>query len=241
MKRLVFILVIIFPCFVLNAKTNDIDWDYPIVPGTNEWKMLKNYKEKVEACQIPVDILHSLSTQRLLELCENYPLLVNIVLFNNVQNGFNSLKDFNGMRELLTKKDLSTILLNEYSKIDPTEYQMDWHPYKRGMFTLSIKVLELILAQDEVINNLDKNQKKDAVGILLMKKEKKLKGNKYGFNNIVSIYYAATKIILSDNISNNLYLTEHFDELLKFSETGDLKNPQLVTTLDNLIANYLKQ
>ena len=47
-------------CFVF-AQQSEVDWDYPIKPGSMEWKKLKNSYKKIKACQIPDEILSNLS------------------------------------------------------------------------------------------------------------------------------------------------------------------------------------
>lgn len=46
-------------CF---SQPNNIDWDYPIKPGTEEWTNFKSGQEMLNACQIPENILKNLST-----------------------------------------------------------------------------------------------------------------------------------------------------------------------------------
>jgi len=48
----------------LNAQET-ITWDYPIKPGMKEWATLKTGKQKVEVCQIPLDVLKTIGTKEL--------------------------------------------------------------------------------------------------------------------------------------------------------------------------------
>lgn len=84
-----------------NTNTIDVPYSYPIVPGTPEWKELKTHEEKVAACQIPDDILNSLTTEALIETVANYPLAVDIYAYDSTEQGYLKLKDqFNGVAEL---------------------------------------------------------------------------------------------------------------------------------------------
>ena len=49
-------------------------WDYPVKPGMEEWRQLQSHTEMVSVCQIPEEILSSLSTEDLAELCLRYPM-----------------------------------------------------------------------------------------------------------------------------------------------------------------------
>ncbi len=55
----------------LFAQTTS--WDYPVKPGSAEWAAFSSRDEMRFACEIPSDILSSVSTETLVELCLNYP------------------------------------------------------------------------------------------------------------------------------------------------------------------------
>ena len=44
-------------------STDYTGYRYPVRPGTAEWASLENHQDKVDACQIPEDILSSMSTE----------------------------------------------------------------------------------------------------------------------------------------------------------------------------------
>ena len=60
--QLLIILLFFMPDTFLHGQSG---YEYPIKPGTEEWKKLKNIKEKVEVCLIPDSIHHILSTEEL--------------------------------------------------------------------------------------------------------------------------------------------------------------------------------
>lgn len=68
-----------------NLFSQEVTWDFPVKPGTAEWKSLKDRYEQMKACQIPDDVLPSLSTEQMIELCLSYPLLIDILAFNNIE------------------------------------------------------------------------------------------------------------------------------------------------------------
>jgi hypothetical protein len=86
---------------VVSAQTaTKVAWDYPVKPGTEEWKKFQSSEEMVNACQIPDAVLSSLSTEELTELCLQYPLIEYVFAFDNLNSGFDKLfSDFNGIRE----------------------------------------------------------------------------------------------------------------------------------------------
>ena len=84
-----------------NDEVNGCVWDYPVKPGMEEWKQFHSNEEKVNACQIPENIVCCLSTEKLTEICLQYPLLADVFAFNFLSMGADKLfEDFNGIREL---------------------------------------------------------------------------------------------------------------------------------------------
>ena len=69
---------------------------------------------KVEASQIPADILNILTTSALVETVLNFPLMVNMYAFNTRQQGYNAVYGaFNGLQEL-AKRDDAIFELEQY-------------------------------------------------------------------------------------------------------------------------------
>ena len=52
-----------------NAQSSKVVYDYPIKPGTEEWKGFTSTQEMIEVCQIPESILKNMSTSDLLDVC----------------------------------------------------------------------------------------------------------------------------------------------------------------------------
>jgi hypothetical protein len=105
MKLLIIVLLIV--PIVAFSQNKEPQWDFPVKPGTEQWKKLENNKVKVDACQLPEILLKKTSTDDLLEICLQYPLLYNLFAFNNKMDGINRLfNDFNGIRELFKRKDI---------------------------------------------------------------------------------------------------------------------------------------
>ena len=117
-------LIILFLLFssqfqLAKAQTNADNWNYTIRPGMAEWGKFTNGEQMHKALLIPENILTQISTERLVELCLDYPMFIEVLLLNDEQTGFDSLlKYFNGFQELMKRKDAARILLNKYKTID---------------------------------------------------------------------------------------------------------------------------
>lgn len=60
----------------------------------------------VNASQVPLETLRSMSTAGLVETCLTYPLLSTILAHNDLQTGFQAVAgSFNGFQELLKRPD----------------------------------------------------------------------------------------------------------------------------------------
>jgi len=116
MKQLIFILMVLIS-FSVIAQEKKLVWDYPVKRGTVEWKKLKSNEEKVNICQIPENILSSLSTENLTDICLQYPLLYDIFAFNDMNQGIDNLfNDFHGIRELFKREQVLKELLKRYQE-----------------------------------------------------------------------------------------------------------------------------
>lgn len=94
-------------------------YQYPIVPGMEEWNKLKSLQEKIEVCHIPENILTNMTTEALIETVLNYPLAINIVAYDSPQIGLDEVtKYFNGLQELSTRTDATQKIKMIVSKND---------------------------------------------------------------------------------------------------------------------------
>ena len=144
-------------------------WDYPVKPGMEEWKQFQSNEEMVRACQIPEEILSSLSTEDLTEICLRYPLLCDVFAFNFLSNGANKLfNDFNGIREFFKRKDASKELLKHYNCL------MQELKYE-AKYVLPVRGLEFLLGfYAQKVETLPKEDYKKMLQCLLCSHEKEI-------------------------------------------------------------------
>lgn len=106
-------------CQVLKEQGIVDDYKYPIVPGTPEWEKFESHTEMLEVCQIPEQILSSMCTHGLVVTCMNYPLIGDILAFNHIQTGYNSVTyGFNGLQELHNRPDALIEVMDYYRNYD---------------------------------------------------------------------------------------------------------------------------
>ncbi|MCG6187625.1 hypothetical protein [Maribellus maritimus] len=112
-----FIILIFFVPFISFAQTEEVTWNYPVHPGTEEWNTLNSFSERLNAFNIPGDILTEMTTENLVETCLAYPWWILITSRDNNQAGYDYLKSvFNGFRELENRKDAGKEFLKSTKK-----------------------------------------------------------------------------------------------------------------------------
>ena len=101
-----------------KVKSETENATFPINLESKEWNELKTHEEMIQKCTIPEEILKTLTTKQLIDMVMNYPLLVDLYSYQSLDAGVCELvKNFNGLYELLMRKDLPAELLAYYKKI----------------------------------------------------------------------------------------------------------------------------
>jgi hypothetical protein len=96
-------------------KTSRV-YDFPTNPSTEEWKELKKEKERIEALQIPDNLLKSMTTDDLIITCINYPAFGHFTAYNTGKEGISRvISKFNGLKELLARQDAPSKMLALFS------------------------------------------------------------------------------------------------------------------------------
>lgn len=193
------------------------EWTYPVMPGTEQWKAFQSHQEMLEACQIPKSVLQSISTERLLQLCLDYPLLLDIYAFNQISNGFNSFySSFNGIQELIKRQDALDVLLVFYeSKLKQQINILDVNVVplvEKGKYKFEVSALELFIGCPQMQSLLSNQQKTDLISALMKGYEEKCKclseNKKMAFQSNI---YARANII--NTIDSSLLSTKRMKQL----------------------------
>ena len=182
------IFLLVFISIDMNAQSIK-SWDYPIKPGTEAWQALSTHEDMLKACQIPAEILKTVSTEELIELCLAYPLLGDIFAYNGIQEGISKVSArFNGLQELFKRKDNASLLFEKMKKQELL---------KAGVLT-SIEivneisrqmVIEALLSNETILSNtnnlLQQEISSEAVKRLLYKQNNPDIYGQYGLKTVV--------------------------------------------------------
>ncbi|MDR2773904.1 MAG: hypothetical protein LBC19_04020 [Tannerella sp.] len=147
-----------------------VTWDYPVKTYTKEWEQLKTVQERRGICQMPADVLSSLSTEDLTDICMRYPLLIADFIGTSHDRALDSLfKNFNGVRELMKRKDAVKGLLHWYENaIQNLSFLTgDASDIEKGRLTYKIIVAELLLSHCQLSDDAQKDDYAKIVRILL--------------------------------------------------------------------------
>lgn len=88
-------------------------YEYPIMPTSDEWLLMESHAARVSVCQVPDGILTQMSTEALVETISNYPLLVDVLLFDYAKDAYQTiLSGYNGFQELGKRPDSFEVLNN---------------------------------------------------------------------------------------------------------------------------------
>jgi len=98
-------------------------WDYSVKPDTEEWKLKDKYCDGVEIrefSQIPKSILPCMTTEKLTDLCLEYPYRFDVFGWNFLDMGLDAMftgsptPKFNVLGELFKRNDASIYLIKRY-------------------------------------------------------------------------------------------------------------------------------
>lgn len=160
------IVVLICMLIGLNAYSQ---YSAPFLNSNESWKESKTKVERITSLQIPQDELVNIPTKTLLNICLEYPYLIDIIAYSDFQRGFEKMiSDYNGFRELFGRQDYIDCVFEKLSELpNRTKEILRESKTKQGGYSLQYLVLEYMMAQDIFIKNLN-NQQKDTLGKLLM-------------------------------------------------------------------------
>lgn len=216
--------------------------EYPVTENSDEWASFETHDEMVAACNIPEELLEKMSTEELVDLMLDYPLLGDLRLYENLNEGFYCLSQkSNVLAEILKREDGSQALLVAYdnlelikenSEIDNMLEEVNEKSnscldivndvkYSETIEEISDSLkedtfLEVALAQDDVIENLNETELEVLSYVANEKVEEKANSN---------IYSACATIIYDVAEENDC--SEEFDDVVRI-ETNDVSSDKVV-------------
>ncbi|WP_432406488.1 hypothetical protein [Wukongibacter sp. M2B1] len=108
---------------------------YPITPDDKKWEEFTSKKEMLDACRISQDILDEMTTDELIKAVLDFPLIINLYLYNSYEDGLEALEEeSDAFKELLKRSDanekLSNILKIKKTKSNTNENSLELETLK---------------------------------------------------------------------------------------------------------------
>lgn len=235
--------LIVFACLIHFFATAQV-YNFPIRPGVEQWNSLKTEKERFNAMQVLGELLDTMSTADLLVTCLNYPAIIYITAFNSVQQGMNHIiQNFNGLQELLHRKDAPALLLLTYQSMDSASTYIPNTAISKKLWFIRRSYFEFIIAQPEIINIMDMDTRLK----LLKEARRKLNGKTNDKQHYCPLDIQATLLIMARTLDQSNYnkfqneVKNIGNGLINALETGTFMNQGTVSAIIELSDMYIKE
>jgi hypothetical protein len=208
-------------CFIETAIDT---YTYPIRPGSEEWKSFTSSDQMVEVTEVPNAILENMSTIGVYETCAENPLGLDLYLVDSPQRFYDfSVNTFNSWKELISRKDLATTLIDRYSVMCPDCEENNYSSWygKGGDVQYTFVSIELILAQDAVLKNISKSQCKNLGKIITRNYKYNNTINQSNFFKLFPVWIAS-RVMVKYDYSDYVKLEAENEQIAIFNQTGML-------------------
>ena len=125
---LVMSMVVLFSMGIsVYAETDDMGaYQFPVIPGTDEWKELSTHDEMMEVCMIPDKFISDASTEALLKSVLENPMMMDFIYFDDPKEAYQTMKSVSGLRPLLNRDNCLEVMIYAYKTIEqPCEDDLD--------------------------------------------------------------------------------------------------------------------
>jgi len=182
---------------------------------------------------ISIGELKSLTTIELLEKVLDYEHLPLLHMHNELQAGIDALeKNYNGLSELLNRKDVAEVVAEKYLKIEVLGYSPSATLIEKGKYALGITFLETLLAQQSVRNGFSQALKSQVGQKMIYNIETKSQDPEvYAFYSKVPTALVISRMLKDDNYGGFLSKTSSNVELSTFIEKGQIPSETTIETI----------
>ncbi|MDR2126331.1 MAG: hypothetical protein LBP63_05845 [Prevotellaceae bacterium] len=221
-KKIIILTLFLFTVYIVAAQEKEPVWDYPVKPGSEEWAAFKSTEDMYKAVSIPEDVIKKMDTESLVQICLNYPALPTVFLFNSPQDGFDNFYiHFNGIQELMVRKDAGEFLLKKYSALSLQDFNILWTLEKQGEFVHKYYYIELILAQPKILQSLKSDYRKLLLKEAIKKfEEKQSRNDLFGYNALAVNAWILARTLADENKLSSKFSNE--TELKLSLQSGQL-------------------
>jgi hypothetical protein len=196
---------------------------YSPIIESDRWAQLDGRNERVAACQIPDMIQNNLSTENLLDLALDYPFMIELFAFDTYREGFLRMyKEYSVLEELTKRDDFGVAVIKKYSDI-PVAEENKVFDGKESIMKLAY--LEILLAQPEIVGNLNKQEIKAIYDLASLKNIEKMNAPTI-YGGCSDTFHDAVDEVSMDSSSAAMQVADVMIEL-----TPDNSTTSLLTTV----------
>lgn len=128
MKKIFFSVLFITLFFVISISSvsaNEISsFHYSVSTSDEEWKSFTAKSDMIEALRIPQEVLETLTTLELVELVFDFPMIIDLHLYNSINDALKSFElECDAYRELLNRPEALKVLENYSVKFDSNSFE----------------------------------------------------------------------------------------------------------------------
>lgn len=240
MRKIILLYLMTIP--MISFAQEKVTWNYPVRPGTEEWKQLNSFKERLDAFNIPDDILQEITTDELVKTCLEYPWWILITSRDDNQEGYDFLKSvFNGFRELEKRKDAGKALIKEYEKMNPEERMELKTLIEKGKYSYQYIFIETLLSGAVVQENLSQQDLKELLVVTTSIFRDKTKPElKYSLMNLSSTGFLLANILRKYHNEVLLEIRDEYSNFEQFITKGFTGDAELLIRIQDLAEEYYK-
>lgn len=211
----------VLPASAQDHQAPSDAYQFPVLPGTEAWKALETHEEMLRATHINEMVLAKMSTRGIVETVLRYPLLGDVLAFNNPQRGFDVVRSrFNGLDELFSRPEAGEFLVELYRGVDPSAIAPNLSLVKQGQQARKVFYIEMLLAQDEILAGMNDTVLSDLLFETMVKREQKIERfDVYGVEGLEPTAWVAARTLKH---TDHEFAKSTDKELMDFLAHGDL-------------------
>lgn len=197
--------------------SQEVDWEYPIRPGNEEWAELPTTADRIKAIQVPENVLGDLSDKQLLDLILDYPFFLDYALSDDSFAGLQrSLGTLNAYKEFKSRAESLNILFDYYISLDFSQINQLKVSSEIGRFSLRVSAIELMITDLTLKRDLSIEESKQILNGISKKYDEKSVNNTelMGFGKLTTAYLAATIINNQYELKNKIQEKEELNSFV---------------------------
>ena len=197
-------------------------YSFPIKYGDTEWDLSRyTVAEIKKKLQLPDNLIRNMTTPDLIETCLDYPYSSDFLAFDEIQLGVGCVRqDFNGLDEVLKRKNLAKTMLTKYeTKMQTAEVMGTQESLVKGAYSIYFLFFKMLLAQDEVLNQMNRSQLRQLIKLSMKADEMVVRlPDLFGTIHYTPTFFLYSRIIVREG-GFNYASDEEKSKLVYFAQT----------------------